>query len=296
MRTLDLSNHDYSTFDPACLKAAGVERVILGCWDFAIAETMLLALRNAGITVEDVYCFLYYRLPWENNDILNADVLQQRHGGIKRIWLDCEAMFDGPAGLLDTEAEGTTVIQRLQLTQSWFVTMSREFEVGIYTGRYWWRDKMANSTWFAERGAPLWLANYGTNDPDNPRPPILEEHFGGWTKPAVHQYSSTIPVCGRGRDHNYWFLEEGLSVEDRARLDRLERLLAGNGIAKDLAKPDERTTGEEALAYADQQGWSAFLGLGLTQQALATHEHASGGGNVPEHTHIPGGVQQTWKA
>ncbi|MCC6959442.1 MAG: hypothetical protein IT301_06305 [Dehalococcoidia bacterium] len=70
-------------------------------------------------------------------------------------------------------------------------------------------------------------------------------------------------------------------MQDKERLDRLERLLAGNGIAKDLAKPDERTTGEEALAYADQQGWSAFLGLGETKQALATHEHASGGTLAP---------------
>lgn len=215
MRTLDLSNHDYSTFDPVCLKAAGVERVILGCWDFAIAETMLLALRAQGITVEDLYCFLYYRLPWENNDVLNADVLTQRHGGIKRIWLDCEAMFDGPAGLLDTEAEGTNAVQRLQITQAYYTTLSREVEVGIYTGLYWWRDKMGNSTWFAERGAPLWLASYGANNPDAPLDPITSVSFGGWTQLAAHQYSSTIPVCGRGRDHNYWFMEEDMTeIED----------------------------------------------------------------------------------
>ncbi|MCC6961181.1 MAG: hypothetical protein IT301_15145, partial [Dehalococcoidia bacterium] len=173
MRTLDLSNHDYSTFDPACLKAAGVERVILGCWDFAIAETMLLALRNAGITVEDVYCFLYYRLPWENNDILNADVLQQRHGGIRRIWLDCEAMFDGPAGLLDTEAEGTTVFDRVSITANYFNSLrAAGFAAGIYTGVYWWRDKMGDFAGFAEDGAPLWLASYGANNPDAPLDPI----------------------------------------------------------------------------------------------------------------------------
>lgn len=97
-------------------------------------------------------------------------------------------------------------------------------------------------------------------------------------------------VLGNHIDHDTAFAEDfgqwkagGLSVDDRARLDRLERLLAGNGIAKDLAKPDERTTGEEALAYADQQGWSAFLGLGETKQALAMHEanHPSGGKPAP---------------
>lgn len=284
MRTLDLSNHDYSTFDPACLKAAGVERVILGCWDFAIAETMLLALRNAGITVEDVYCFLYYRLPWENNDILNADVLQQRHGGIRRIWLDCEAMFDGPAGLLDTEAEGTNAVQRLAITQSYFTTMSREFEVGIYTGLYWWRDKMGNSTWFAERGAPLWLANYGTNNPDAPIDPITSVSFGGWSQLAAHQYSSTIPVCGRGRDHNYWFLEE----EDMAELEDLILACFSGQEEGDLSR-------EERLVKARYRMAAVVDGAqepGQLDRSLAQRiENASGGGNVPEHLHIPGGVQ-----
>lgn len=267
MRVLDLSNHDWPTFDAACLKAAGVTRVILGCWDFAIAESMLLALRREGIVVEDLYCFLYYRLPWENNDVLNARELARRHGGIERIWLDCEATFDGPAGLLDTEAEGTTPGQRNLITALYFAELRGAFQVGIYTGQYWWRDKMGDSRAFDD--LPLWLANYGTNDPDNPRTPITSVDFGGWTTAAVHQYSSTIPVCGRGRDHNYWFLEEGLSVDDKARLDRLERIVAGYGIAKDLSKPDERTTGEEALAYADAKQWSAFLGLGLNQVAAA---------------------------
>lgn len=275
MRVLDLSNHDWPTFDAGCLKVAGVTRVILGCWDFAIAESMLLALRREGILVEDLYCFLYYRLPWENNDVLNARELARRHGGIKRIWLDCEAMFDGPAGLLDTEAEGTTVSDRIIITAKYSAELKAEFEVGIYTGAYWWPSKMGNSNAFSD--LPLWLASYGSNDPDEPRDQIYFANFGGWTDVAVHQYSSTIPVCGRERDHNYWFLEEGLSVDDKARLDRLERIIAGNGIAKDLAKPDERTVGEEALAYADERGWSAFLGLGLNQVAAGKALAQSGG-------------------
>jgi hypothetical protein len=82
-------------------------------------------------------------------------------------------------------------------------------QAGIYTGAYWWPSKMGNSSEFSALGLPLWLANYGSNDPDNPRSPITEVDFGGWTKVAVHQYSSKIPACGRDvRDHNYWFLEE----------------------------------------------------------------------------------------
>lgn len=232
MRVLDLSNHDYATFDPACLRAAGVERVILGCWDFAIAEAMLLALRAHGIVAEDLYCFLYYRLPWENNDVLNATVLHERHGGIERVWLDCEAEFDGPGGLLDTEAPGTTVALRQEITQSWYTTLEREgYQAGIYTGRFWWADKMGDDRWFAQAGAPLWLANYGTDDPDNPRRPVTEADFGGWTRVAVHQYSSSIPVCGRGRDHNYWFLEEPMTPEEKAAFAALKARLEALELA-----------------------------------------------------------------
>lgn len=223
MSDLDLSNHDYATFDPVCLKASGVDRVILGCWDFAIAEDMLLRLRAAGIVVEDVYCFLYYRLPWESNDVLNATTLAERHGGIRRIWLDCESMFDGPAGYLDTEAEGTTVADRVALTQAYWTTLSREYQVGIYTGLYWWLANMNNTTWFAQAGAPLWFANYGLNNPDAPRDPIAFVDFGGWHSVAIHQYSSTIPVCGRARDHNYWLMEDTDMDEDLRRA-----IFAGN--------------------------------------------------------------------
>lgn len=236
MRTLDLSNHDFATFDPACLQAAGVTRVILGCWDFAIAETMLLALGRHGIVVEDLYCFLYYRLPWENNDVLNALALARRHGGIARVWLDCEAMFDGPSGHLDTEAEGTTVTQRVNITFRYFEELRvAGLEPGIYTGQFWWADKMGGTTLFARNGAKLWLANYGSNDPDNPRWAIETVSWGGWSKVSVHQYSSVIPVCGRGRDHNYWMLEDEVT---RTEYEDLVLALFSGQEEKDKPRPE----------------------------------------------------------
>ena len=87
--------------------------------------------------------------------------------------------------------------------------------------------------------------------------------------------------------------EDSLSAEDIARIDRLERLLAANGIAKDLGKPEELTFGEDALVYAAERGWSAFLGLGLNQAATATNaanlkthadNHTQGSGEA-EHSH-----------
>lgn len=81
--------------------------------------------------------------------------------------------------------------------------------------------------------------------------------------------------------------EDYLSAEDIARIDRLERLLAANGIAKDLSKPEELTFGEDALKHADTQGWSAFLGIGLAQTDIANHKanHPGVGSGIPEHQH-----------
>lgn len=283
MTTLDLSNHDYSTFDPVCLKAAGVERVILGCWNFAIAETMLLALRAQGIVVEDLYCFLYYRLPWEDNDVLNATALAIRHGGITRIWMDCESGSDGPGGALDTEAVGTTVADRLALTQGYHDSLSREgYTVGIYTGYYWWRSNMGDSPWFGERGVPLWLANYGTNDPDSPREPITAVNFGGWTDVAVHQYSSTIHVCGRGRDHNYWFME-GDSVTREEYEDLMLAVFSGSE-EKDLPR-DQRLANAEYRKRERVIGNAASVADTASSAMVVAQEGNPPGESVPQHYH-----------
>lgn len=76
----------------------------------------------------------------------------------------------------------------------------------------------------------------------------------------------------------------GLSVEDKERLDRLEGLIGGFGIAKDPAAYIASgydvallTFGEEALVYAAEKQWSAFLGVGLARQEAAhTHEPSAG--------------------
>jgi len=96
--------------------------------------------------------------------------------------------------------------------------------------------------------------------------------------------------------HRYdWFkaLEDdmGMTPAELARLERVEALLAGNGIAKDLSKPEELTTGNVALEYAWANGWSAFLGLGLVKQDLAVHELMDHDGTPGEDITvvIPGG-------
>src|SRR5688572_5356097 len=108
MSVLDISNHDYSTFDADCLKRQGVERVIIGCWIKAQTKDMALKCRAAGIEVEDFYAFVYYRLGHERWEVNNALALAAEIGGIKRIWIDCEATWTAHTGDLDTEAPDTT--------------------------------------------------------------------------------------------------------------------------------------------------------------------------------------------
>lgn len=90
--------------------------------------------------------------------------------------------------------------------------------------------------------------------------------------------------------------EEEMTKDERERMERLERIVAGWGI---VTSEGVALSGEDALAHADEKQWSAFLGLGLLrgdisnmQSVVSTHlgSHPSGGGKVPAHTHTPGGV------
>lgn len=88
------------------------------------------------------------------------------------VWFDAEDNDDAYPG---------TVIPWLHRADN--AALSRGFDVGMYTGRYWWEEYAGNSEEFAD--LPLWLADY--NDDASlsfPHP------FGGWTVLAGHQYTS----------------------------------------------------------------------------------------------------------
>ncbi len=54
--------------------------------------------------------------------------------------------------------------------------------------------------------------------------------------------------------------------DDHIRLQRLERLIGGNGITD---KNGATLVGDAALTYADNQGWSALLGIEIANQRIA---------------------------
>ncbi|MGE3706744.1 MAG: GH25 family lysozyme [Vicinamibacterales bacterium] len=271
MVVLDLSNHDYSTFDPACL-ARTVERVIVNCWDRGITRDIVLRSRAYGIDAEDLYCYLYFGQQWEQREVENAVALIADIGGIKRVWLDVEA--DPP-----NEIVGMTTAGRVAAIDRALATLPTSVQPGIYTYGPYWVGQMNSSVRY--RHLPLWYANYGTNDPKAPRGPIQAVNFGGWSAVSVHQYSSTIEVCGRGRDHNYWFIPEGeVGMSD----DDLLAIFAGGeekGPDGNLLDRDER------LRRARFRRDEAAAGRAPSVRELAAR---ASGATVPDHIHHAGEV------
>jgi N-acetylmuramoyl-L-alanine amidase len=80
----------------------------------------------------------------------------------------------------------------------------------------------------------------------------------------------------------------GMTPAELERLERLERLLGANGIDSDGDRETD-LVGEDALAHADKQGWSAFLGIGQGRVDIGRLQGSATSG-LPEHTHTPGGI------
>lgn len=257
-RVLDVSNHDASTFDVACLRANGITRIILGCQIESVARSMAIAARAEGLDIIGAYVFL--KDPGQRNIVIGVQrgITICREFGIRRLWLDCEAP--------DLTADEIRAA-RHQVEAAGLLT-------GIYTGTYVWRS-YGDPQDFAD--LPLWHAEYGRND--GLKAPVTTVSYGGWTAPVLHQYASTIPVCGRERDHNYLLTEDDeMSAQDKARLDRLERVLAANGIEVDGVT----VTGEDAMKHADAMGWSAMLNIQQLRQRTADLEAEPAGGGLQD--------------
>jgi hypothetical protein len=143
-------------------------------------------------------------------------------------------------------------------------------KAGIYSGAWWWPGSTADCTEFSH--LPLWHAAY----PGDGRE-IRKVSYGGWTDVAIHQYTSSLNVCGRNRDANYVFMEEEELPDPR-----IDKLIAALG-------------GEAAVDEWNARGNSLLTGYALEQQKLGEHlhNHAAGvTGAIPEHEHLGGKVKR----
>jgi len=203
MLILDVSNYDESTFDPACMLSEHVDGVILGCQREDVADRMARMAAAAGLPIIATYAFLYF-----GQDTLGQTMAAVRISekyGIPRVFLDCES-GEG------TERPGITVAERqAELRDCIHAVETEGLAAGIYTGAFWWPSKMGNTTEWAR--LPLWHAAY-YNDGSKQR----SVAYGGWTECAIHQWTSTLDVCGRRRDANeVWdtsLLEVGMTKDE----------------------------------------------------------------------------------
>lgn len=126
---------------------------------------------------------------------------------------------------------------------------------------------------------------------------------------ALFGYAATS--CASDRYSNAWAriaagerYGDELSAEDKERLARLERIVAGNhlttevwegnvadlqavGISNPIIGTTIGLTGEAALAYADRRGFSFALGVKLAQDAAAEAKQlATQGVPIAEHDHV----------
>lgn len=251
MTTLDVSNYDYGTFDAACLKAAGVDQIIVGCQRPQLAREMIEQARAAGIKVIGVYAYLYFDVDTLGQTMTAIGVAQEY--GIGTVWLDVE----------DTSSRSSSRESQLQTCVD--VVIDSGLRAGIYTGGWYWPSYMLNTTAFSY--LPLWHSDYGYND--GTYPPVTEVAYGGWTKVAIHQYTSTLNLCGRHRDANYVLEEEPMTADELARLERLERIVGG-----------------EAADQIDLLESHNNLNAAVTAHV----DHHPGSSTVSEHTHEPGKV------
>lgn len=241
-KLLDLSNWDNDTFDALCFKANGVRNAIVA-GDRTTSKSQVQRLQGVGIRVIGLYSYLYWgRDPWgvTPHARTEACIRLAKDRGIPYVWLDAE----------DTE-RGTPTSRRTELQQCVDLVTNAGLKAGIYTGAWWWRDYIGDTTQF--KHLPLWHAAYGPNN--SPAQPATSVNYGGWTAPHIHQYTSAVVLCGRVRDHNYWLKplpgiddeEDELSAEDRkflhelgARVTQLEaniwplqKAVGGNGYVVD---------------------------------------------------------------
>ena len=162
-----------------------------------IAKAQLRVLNEHKIPVS-IYGWFYLSVypGWSADRLVHT---YEEFGPVS-YWLDVE----------ETEDYGNPSQNESWVAQ-WGTAMDRHgVKYGIYTGGWYWRPYLGNTTAFQDW--PLWDANYGVS------PSLGDPGYGGWRARTGHQYSA------HSIDQNL-FDAQFLEVEDMARINDLENLL-----------------------------------------------------------------------
>ncbi len=260
MTVLDLSGYDLPTLDAPCMNANGVTGAILGVFSENNPPGPMgdaaQSLRDAGIDILGFYGLIYFGSPYGVTRDTKWAIQLAKRFGVERVWLDCE--IDGKA-IGFTDAVTPTPASRVnEIRECVKLVEDAGLKCGIYSGSWWWPGNTGNTTEFSR--LPLWHAGY-LNDGSA----IKTVNYGGWTDVSIHQYTSSLNVCGRNRDANYVFMEEDdMTPAEREEHNALVAIMGGR----------DKLLANQAL------GNDFILGYSIEQQKLADHLHVGGRGHA----------------
>ncbi len=257
---LDLSSNDIGKTDPACLKAAGVDGVVIGVFsrgnpphDMANLGDLCM---SAGLPVLGTYGLPYFGDP---DAVLRdakwaCEIAPQFK--VNQVWMDVETDACDNGWSAPRPTPGQRISELMGVKR---YIQGAGLTPGVYSFKYFWQSQMAATTVFSD--LDFWLAAYGVDS--MPTDPIETVNFGGWTTLAAHQFTSiwgkaTGNTCGREeRDANYWYkeLEDDMTDQEREDLKNLVAIMGGSAKLKDNA----------------DRGNDFILGYTLEQQKLADH-------------------------
>lgn len=256
----------------SCVKAAGIESIIVGCQVLSIARAQIKAAQAIDLRVDATYAFLWDE---ETPSMRTAEAITgARFAGVNVVWLDVEDGRLMPASWAQRFADVTACVQQVR---------DAGLTPGIYTGGPFWQGLMANTDAF--KGLPLWFAAYY-----NDRRLIEEVDFGGWTKCAIHQYASDIMVCGENVDHNHVWTpvgqEDVLTKEEKEQLDSL--IAWREQVMTQLYDHD---IGPTIDAYVEDNEKQVLTLQNINRRlggALATAQGGAPSTSIPPHQHKGG--------
>jgi hypothetical protein len=186
--------------------AAGIDTIIVGTGNPVFggagqwSRQQLSTWKQAGGKRSEVYIYLY---------MAGDPVAQVKNGlstcsgfDIKRWWLDAE----------DTESPELNAGQRTRFLNDCIAALighhpshnyPSKLKYGIYTGQWWWKPQMNNSSAF--KHLDLWDSWYPTgSSASNPiYQPWAGREYGGWEQPAIYQFTNTTTLAGQSVDLNY---------------------------------------------------------------------------------------------
>ena len=255
-----------SDTEAQCLTNAGVRLIITGTghpsgagvWARQQAESWL---RNGGETL-DAYIYLY--MAGQPTTQVNAALGTLQGLPVRMWWLDAE----------DTESPHLTAQQRADFLESCLQALGSR-TAGIYTGRWWWRPNMGNSTAFAH--LPLWNSYYD-GDPDTDGLP-----YGGWVESAIEQYQGTTDFCGQSVDLNFAKnLEDAMTPDERLRMERLELAMFSGKEEASLGRDQRLQNAQFRAALRDTPGDPTGWQVSVSERVEAhIADHTDGGALVP---------------